>query len=65
MSDEVKNAPHLRVGLINEILSAVIFIRMDQLLEILPLDHSSAPVSRCYTSVEHPIYLKSRGAAFH
>jgi hypothetical protein len=30
MSDEVKNAPQLRVGLINEILSEVIFIRMDQ-----------------------------------
>jgi hypothetical protein len=30
MSDEVKNRPQLRVGLINEILSQMIFIRMDQ-----------------------------------
>jgi hypothetical protein len=29
MSDEVTNAPQLRIGLINEILSEVIFIRMD------------------------------------
>jgi hypothetical protein len=30
MSDEVKNRPQLLVGLINEILPEVIFIRMDQ-----------------------------------
>jgi hypothetical protein len=32
ISDEVKNRPQFRVGLINEILSEVIFIRMDQAL---------------------------------
>jgi hypothetical protein len=32
MSDEVKYRPQLRVGLINEIVSEVIFIRMDQSL---------------------------------
>jgi hypothetical protein len=30
MSDEVTNAPELRIGLINEILSEAIFIRMDE-----------------------------------
>jgi hypothetical protein len=30
MSDEVKNRPQIRVGIINEILSEVIFIMMDQ-----------------------------------
>jgi hypothetical protein len=30
MSDEVKNAPQLRIGLINEIMSEATFIRMDQ-----------------------------------
>jgi hypothetical protein len=29
MYDEVKNAPQLQIGLINEILSEAIFIRMD------------------------------------
>jgi hypothetical protein len=29
MSDEVKNAPQLRVGLVNEILSEGIFLRVD------------------------------------
>jgi hypothetical protein len=36
MSDELKNAPQLRIGLINEVLSEAIFIRMD-----LPLWNSS------------------------
>jgi hypothetical protein len=30
MSDKVKNAPELRIGLINEILPEAIFIRMDK-----------------------------------
>jgi hypothetical protein len=33
MSDEVKNAPQLRIGLINKIVSEAIFIRMDQSLK--------------------------------
>jgi hypothetical protein len=30
MSDEVKNVPQLRIGLLDEIMSDAIFIRMDQ-----------------------------------
>jgi hypothetical protein len=97
MCRDVENAPQLRIGLINEILSEAICIRVvrgslrffrwttvllpcrDATLrwstiyvicssmryclrrylsgrfEVLPVDHSSAPMSRCYTSVEQPI----------
>jgi hypothetical protein len=47
MSDEVKNALQLRIGLINEILSqANIYPGRSTALEILPLGRSSAPLSR-------------------
>jgi hypothetical protein len=54
MPDEVKNAPLLRIGFINEIMSEAIFIMMDQSLRkffrwtiILFLRREAA--LRCYT----------------